>query len=126
MLGLILQRRMTYTLLGVDGGITTWCLTAALLAGMGMTTALLVGVPSYVLTSGLGLSGIPRAFVFCVLASLVTTIAHRSIAPFASTVFDHAVIPVLCLVFFGVFYLFYYRGTEQPNKPMQRTAFGRR
>jgi hypothetical protein len=117
---------MTYELLHVDGGIATWCLAAAVLAGMGMTTALLVGVPSYVLTSRLGLSGTPRAFAFCVLASFITTIALRSIAPFASTVFDHAVIPALCLVFFGVFYVFYYRGTEQPNKPMQRAACGRR
>jgi hypothetical protein len=78
---------------------------------MGMTTALLVGVPSYVLTSRLGLTRTPRAVVFCVLASTITTILHRAIAPFANTILDHAVIPVLCLVFFGVFYAFYYRGT---------------
>ena len=52
-LGFMIQRWMTYELLDVDGGMAAWCLAAALLAGMGMTTALLVGVPSYVLNEPL-------------------------------------------------------------------------
>ncbi len=127
-LGLTAQRWMTYKLLDVDGGVATWCLAAEILAGMGIATALLVGVPSYMLTNRLGLTGTPRTIAACVLASIITTIAHGSMAPFARTILDHAVIPGLCLAFFGVFYMSYYRGVgaEQPNKPMQRTAFGRR
>ena len=125
-LGLMVQGWMSYELLDVDGGIAAWCLAGALLAGMGIATALLVGVPSYVLTSRLGLRGTQRACAFCVLASLITAIAHRSIVPFARTVFDDVVIPVLCLVFFGVLYVVYYRGAEQTDEPVQRAASGRR
>jgi hypothetical protein len=122
-LGLMAQRWMSYELLSVDGGIGAWCIAAAILAGMGVATALIVGAPSYLLTRSLGLTGTRQAAAFGFLATLVTTIAHRSIAPFASTVVDHLVIPGLSLVFFGIVYASYYRArTIQPNTSMQGTA----
>lgn len=87
------------------------------LMAMASATALVVGVPSDALASRVGLRGAPRAIASCVLESLVTTIAYRALVPFARTGIDHAVVPVLCLVFFGVFYASYDRGAEKPKKP---------
>jgi len=108
-LGLITQRWMTYELLGVDGGFGEWCLAIAMLIVIGLATALFVGVPCYLVTKCLRLAGTRRALVFCGLASAVTVLSHRAVAPFATTTVDHAVVPVLALVFFGVFYACYYR-----------------
>jgi len=122
LLGVMAQHWMSYTLLEVEGGFTTWCYTAALLATMGLLTALLIGLPSRWLTGVLGLSGASRALATCVLAALLTSIAHRSIAPWASTAFDEAVIPALCLAFFGVFEALYPRRQGDPPGATRASA----
>jgi len=103
-LGLVAQRWMTYELLGVDGGVGAVCLAFAMLVVIGSMAAALVGVPSYVVINRLGLTGTRRAIAVCGLASAVTAIAHRAVAPFGTTTVDHAVPVALSLIFFAVFY----------------------
>ena len=123
-LGITAQRWMTYELLHVHGSVLAWSLAMAILAGLAVTTALVVGVPCHLVTRWLGLAGTLRGLVFCGSASALTTAAHGVVAPFATTVFDHAVVPALCLVFFAVLYAFYFRSAEsgRPDEDVRTNA----
>lgn len=101
-LGLLVQRWMTYELLSVDGGAWEWGLAAAVLIVLGLGTALLVGLPCSWIAGALVPTGPARAVVFVCLAAAVTAVLYRSLVPFATTALDHALIPALALVFFGV------------------------
>jgi hypothetical protein len=116
-LGLAAQHWMTYELIGVEGGVREWSLVGAVLISLGLLTGLLVGVPCFWVAKGIAKAGARRAAVFCGLGAAATTVLHRFLAPFATTAVDHAVIPALALVFFGVLYVGYFRGLrpEQPR-----------
>lgn len=103
-LGWLGQRWMTYELLSVDGGGREWALAAGVLVALGLLTAVLVGLPCFVLARLLTRSPGTRAVVACGSAAAVTALLHSILVPFGTTAVDHALIPALALVFFVVLY----------------------
>lgn len=102
--GIVVQRWMSFELVGADDSVGSWALVVGILAGIGLVTAAMIGWPCAAIANRLPVSGAERFVAACLLAAAVATAAFHAVVPFPQAPADLAFVAALCLLFFAVLY----------------------
>ena len=122
-LGLIVQRHLSYELLGVDGGAASWARAAGVLAALALLTCGLVSLPcAWIARRVPGLVAARPRLAAVLLAAAVTAVVYRFVAPMAQTLVDEVAVPALCVVYHAVFFAVLGRASSAGHSPRPAAA----